>query len=482
MIRSPQKAAGQPAGLPPGCEALVTEDDPLLRRRLAAHLSAAGAHVSEAGSLTEARNLLASIRFDLAVLDLHLPDGEALELLRDGTIPETTVIVVMTAFGGFKPAVEAMQLGAADYLAKPFEPDEIVLAFLRAHRVRTAARREQHRTMPPDRADSGLIFGEGLAGVRRQLDAILATEHKLGRNLPPILIEGETGTGKTALARWLHARGPRASLPFIHVNCGALPDALAETELFGHERGAFTDAKTARIGLFEAADGGTLFLDEITSLSSAVQAKVLLAVDGGRIRRMGGSRELTVDVRLMAASNQPVAEAVRGGHFREDLFHRLNLLNIRIPPLRERGADIVMLARALLEQITARHNRRQIRLTPAAEARLAAGRWPGNVRELAHELERAVIFAEDDHLDLAHLAPSISVDPSAAAPTGPSWKNPAWALPETGFSLEWVTDAFVSEALRATGGNVSAAARRLGVTRDFIRYHLEQHRPGSGQG
>jgi DNA-binding NtrC family response regulator len=308
--------------------------------------------------------------------------------------------------------------------------------------------------------------------VREQLDAILATERRIQRQLPAVLIEGETGTGKSVLARWLHGEGPRAGQAFVTINCAAVPETLAESELFGHERGAFTDAKQARIGLFEAADGGTLFLDEIGALAAATQAKVLTALDGGTIRRLGGTREISVDIRLITASNRPLDELVRAGAFREDLFHRLNLLRITLPPLRERGSDILPLARHLLAGIAARHRLKGLAITPEGEARLLAQRWPGNVRELAHEIERAVIFGAGAPLDFAALGGS-------GAPPAGGWRNPAWRMPKSGFSLESTVDELIAEALRETGNNVSAAARQLGVTRDFIRYRLQRGRPGA---
>jgi len=456
-------------GLPPGCEVLVMEDDGVLRKRLVAYLKAEGASVTEAGRLAEARRLLSGMRFDFALVDLHLPDGEALELLRDGAFSENTGVVVMTAFGGVKKAVEAMRLGADDYLAKPFEPEELSLAFLRSRRTRTAARREQHRAAETAGETDRLFFGNSLSSVRGQLDTILAAERRLVRGLPPVLIEGETGTGKTALARWLHRQGPRAAQPFVTINCAALPETLAEAELFGHERGAFTDAKQARIGLFEAADGGTLFLDEIASLAPATQAKLLTAVEDGTIRRLGGTKELAIDVRLIAASNRPLADAVAKGGFRDDLYHRLNLLRVFLPPLRERGTDVLPLAHHLLSHIGARHGRPKAAITPAGEARLLAQSWRGNIRELAHELERAVIFGPDGPLDFAHLD-------GTAAPAA-AWRNPAWKLPPDGFSLDAVVNDLIAEALSVTGENVSAAARRLGVTREFLRYRLNGDKP-----
>ena len=455
--------------LTPGCEVLLLEDDEGLCRRLAAYLRGLGAEVTEANRLDQARRLLATMRFEFALVDLHLPDGDVLELFREGAFSENTAVVVMTAFGGIRQAVEAMRFGASDYLTKPFEFEQVSLAFRRGRNIRATARREEHRERSA--APAQIFFGEHLGSVRQHLDAILAAERRLERRLPPILIEGETGTGKSLLAEWLHAHGPRAGQPFIRVNCAALPESLAEAELFGHERGAFTDAKRGRLGLFEAADRGTLFLDEIGSLAAGTQAKILTVIEDGVIRRLGGSRELQIDAHLIVASNQPLAGLVQAGKFREDLYHRLHLLQVTLPPLRERRGDIVPLARHLLAGLAAKHRLGTLAFSPAAEAGLQIHAWPGNIRELAHEIERAVIFASGPTLDLATLGPP---GPAAAGrdPAGSGWRHPAWRLPENGFSIEQVIDELVTEALRETDQNVSAAARRLGVTREFLRYRL----------
>lgn len=460
----------------PGCEILLLEDDPTLRKRLAAHLRAFKAEVTEASCIDDARRLLREIRFDFALIDLHLPDGEGLSLLRDGDFSETTGVVVMTAFGGVKKAVEAIRLGAGDYLTKPFEPEALPLAFARCRTQHNAKRRDEHRTTNSGSKPDLFYFGQSLASLRAQLDTILVAERRLEHQLPAILIEGETGTGKSAVARWLHTQGPRTDRPFIAVNCAALPENLVESELFGHERGAFTDARQARIGLFEAADGGTLFLDEIGALAASTQAKVLTAVEEGKIRRLGSNKEITTDVRLLAASNRPLDELVTKGHFREDLYHQLHLLHITLPPLRERGSDILALAHHLLKPMAARHRLPGLAISPVGEARLLAYRWPGNVRELAHELERAVIFSNGPQLDFAQLGGTMI----SSLPVASSWRNPAWHLPEEGFVLDQVVANFIDEALQATNGNVSAAARRLGVTREFLRYRLNQQpEPGT---
>jgi DNA-binding NtrC family response regulator len=455
------------SSLPPGCEILLLEDDAALRKRLAAHLRSYKAEVTEATRIEDARRLLQEGRFDFALVDLHLPDGEALSLLRDGAFSENTGVVVMTAFGGVKKAVEAIRLGAGDYLTKPFEPEALPLAFARCRNLHNAKRRDEYRVTGSGATSSQFFFGRSLDKMRAQLDIVLAAERRLEGHLPSVLIEGETGTGKSAIARWLYCQGPRAERPLISINCAALLETLVDSELFGHERGAFTDAKQARIGLFEAADGGTLFLDEIGTLSPSTQAKVLTAVEEGKIRRLGANKEITIDVRLLAASNRPLADLVQKGLFREDLYHRLNLLHFTLPPLRERGADLIALAQHLLKPLARRHQLPDLKISRQGEARLLAHRWPGNVRELAHELERAVIFSNGPELDFPQLGNGDTAQPSSMG-----WRNPAWRLPSEGFVLDQVVADLVAEALGESEGNVSAAARRLGVTREFIRYRL----------
>jgi DNA-binding NtrC family response regulator len=451
---------------PAGCEVLLLEDDSVLRRRLSAHLRALGAEVTEVTTIGKARAALSGLHFDFALVDLHLPDGEALELLREGAFSENTGVVVMTAFGGIKDAVEAMRQGAGDYLSKPFEPDELPIAFMRCREKRGIARRDEFRAGENSSSEGvELFFGESLGATRGQLDMILASERRLERNLPPILIEGETGTGKSLLAGWMHRQGPRGSRPFIKVNCAALPETLAESELFGHERGAFTDARTARIGLFEAADGGSLLLDDIGTLSATSQAKVLAVVEDHAIRRLGATKEIGVDVRLIAASNEPLADLVKGGTFREDLYHRLHLLHLTLPPLRERGMDVVALAKHLLERIARRHRMKDMAFSSAGESRLLAYGWPGNARELAHVIERELIFSRGRMLDFE----SLGATPPHAV-TG--WRNPIWRVPDEGFTIDSVITDLINEVLRETDHNISATARRLGVTREFLRYRL----------
>lgn len=450
-----------------GLDILLVEDDPMLRRREAAMLERLGAEVSAVDTLAGARRLIGVTPFDFAVLDVNLPDGLGTDLLKEQAFGADTAVIIVTAHGGVAGAVEAMRGGAADYLVKPLEPEELPLVLERTRRSRQSARAGEHRRK--GRAQEGFFFGAALQPLAAQLEKIIAADRRMQGPLPPVLIQGETGTGKTALARWLHEHGPRAEAELIEVNCPALPETLAESELFGHERGAFTDAKNTRMGLFEAAQGGTLFLDELPSLSPALQAKVLVAIEDQKIRRVGGNKAIPVDVRIIAAAQRDLRAMVAEGGFREDLYQRLDLFRVAIPPLRERGEDIVRLAEWFLIPLSQKHRLPARTISPAGRARLLAYHWPGNVRELAHELERAVVFEEGGELNLSHLPGGVA---APAANGQPEWLKPGFVFPESGFSLEAAINRLLQLALSQTDGNVSAAARLLGVPRDFVRYRL----------
>lgn len=456
-----------------GMSVLIVEDEALLRRRLARHLESLGAGVTSAEDVASARAFIAKLDFDFVLLDVNLPDGSGMDLLREGEFGSNTGVVVMTAEGGLSGAIEAIKLGALDYLAKPFDPEVLPLVMQRARRERQSVRAAEHRKAVSE--EESFFFGEALNPVLTQLEKILTADQRMQTRLPPVLITGETGTGKSTIARWLHEHGSRASRPFIEVNCPALPDTLAESELFGHERGAFTDARSARQGLFEAAHGGTLFLDELSSLSSQLQAKILTVLENGRIRRLGGNRTIEVDVRIVAATNIDLRVAVEAKEFREDLLHRLDLYRLDLPPLRQHGEDVLRLAKHLLRELCSKHRLPLREITEAGRQRLLGYRWPGNVRELAHELERALVFEEASSLQFAHLRPD-GVLPSAPSQTSSDWLNPSFRFVENEFSMDDATNRLVQLALRQANHNVSGAARLLGVTRDFIRYRLYGNR------
>ena len=447
-----------------GLSVLLLEDELMLRKRLAGFLEKEGAEVTAVNTVAAARQALESLSFEAAIIDVNLPDGRGTDLLRDKAFATTTNVIVMTAEGGVAGAVEALRAGAADYLVKPFDPDELPVRLAQARRSRQAKRADEFRRGQ----ESELVFGESLAGVREQLAKITAADRRLSGYLPPVLIEGETGTGKTAIARWIHRNGPRADEPLVELNCSALPDALAEAELFGHERGAFTDAKAARIGLMEAADGGTLFLDELPSLALGLQAKLLTAIEDHMLRRVGASRPIPVDARIIAATNADLTVLVKEGKFREDLLHRLDLFRVRLPPLRARGNDILVLAEELLARTSRRYGQKAPSIPPEGRSRLLAYRWPGNVRELAHEIERAVVFGGEHGLTFTHLAAAPDAGSGASR-----WFRSDFVFPESGFSMETAIDELVSHAVKQADGNVSAAARLLGVSRDVVRYRLK---------
>jgi two-component system, NtrC family, response regulator AtoC len=452
---------------------LVLEDDLLLRKQLCAYLERLGADVTAADTLGRARKLIQDLGFDFALLDVNLPDGCATDLLKEKVFPASTGVIVMTAEGGVTGAVEAIRAGALDYLVKPFDPAQLPLVINRARRSKQTERLDEHRRSDATQSGDAFHFGSSLGPLKTQLEKILAADNRLQKTLPPVLIEGQTGTGKTTIARWLHHHGPRAHQPLVEVNCSAMVETLAESELFGHERGAFTDARTARMGLFEAADGGTLFMDELPSLSLPLQAKVLTAIEDHKIRRLGGNKEIPIDVRIVAATNQDLKLLVAKGHFRQDLYHRLDLFRVSIPPLSERGEDILRLAEALMDGLRRKHRLPAKSIHPAGREKLLSYSWPGNVRELAHELERALVFEDADELRFEHLHTSTDTQNAPATADKTQWFNERFVFPsEGGFCLENAINHLIHQALKQTNQNVSAAARLLGVSRDYVRYRL----------
>ena len=450
-----------------GASILILEDELLLRKHLVAVLEQQDADVTAIGTVDEARRVVGSLSFDFALLDLHLPDGLGTDLLKEGIFSPNTAVIVCTAEGGIKSAVEAIKNGAQDYLLKPIDSSVLPMILQKAKTSTRSARLVEHERRNPNKTGEQIYFGNALSDFKNKLEKITAVDERLGSQLPPVLIHGETGTGKTSIARWLHHNGPRRDSQLVEVNCPALPENLAESELFGHERGAFTDAKSARMGLFEAANGGTLFLDELPSLSLGIQAKILKTIEDRSIRRLGGNREIEVDVRIIAASNQDLGQAVKKGKFRDDLHHRLSLFLLTIPPLRDRGGDILKLAKHLLEKLCQRHQVKTKPISTKGQARLLSHPWRGNVRELNHELERTIVFEDGDEWEFLSLPASNENNNNG---NNNELINEKFNFPKEGFSLEETIGRIIQHAITQSGGNVSAAARLLDVPRDYIRY------------
>jgi two-component system, NtrC family, response regulator AtoC len=451
---------------------LVVEDETVLARNLVKTFSRHGFTTLHAGTLAEGLRLAEEAHPDVLLMDLRLPDGSGLDTLPKmlALDPELAVIM-MTAYGSVADAVRAMQDGARDFVLKPFELDEIRL---RVGRALGAAQARREIAYYRDRdAAAGTILGESAPVEHlRAVVARLARATSAHGAAPTVLLLGETGSGKGHVARALHASGGRRGGPFIEVNCTALPEQLVEAELFGHERGAFTDAKVARPGLFETADGGTIFLDEIGHVAPTLQSKFLKVVEEKTVRRLGATSARQIDVQVIAATSRDLEAAVQLGEFREDLYQRLSVAVVRIPPLRERADDAVALARTFLEQASRRYGMPPRRLSEAAEAAVRAYGWPGNVRELQNAMERVVLFTDADPVGPDDLGLPRGAGPAtvASAPGG----EVRVELPEAGLSLEAVERALLVAALERAGGNQTKAARLLAVSRDTLRYRMEK--------
>ncbi|MBM4368043.1 MAG: sigma-54-dependent Fis family transcriptional regulator [Deltaproteobacteria bacterium] len=393
--------------------------------------------------------------FDLVVSDIEMPGLRGLDLMaqvhreRPGQL-----VLLVTAFGSVDLAVQAVRAGACDFVTKPFAIEVLLLAIERALRERRM-RREIVRL----RRNAAREGAEGLVAHSPAMRRVVERADRAARADSAVLLTGETGVGKGTVARFIHARSPRAAAPFVQVNCSAIPTNLLESELFGVRRGAFTDAREDREGLFVRANGGTLFLDEIGELPLDAQPKLLHAVESGRVRAVGSGTERTVDVRIVAATNRDLASAVKERMFRSDLLFRLDVIRIEIPPLRERPEDVDGLVDALLHQLGARFGRAITGLTDDAVAWLRTQPWPGNVRELANVLERAVALGEHDAVTLDDLA-----GVGAAAEPGPAWGTLDEAV-ASGRPLEEIEMAYIRRVVDACGGNMSEAARRLGIDR-----------------
>jgi len=443
---------------------LIVDDEKNLRRVLQNALEAEGHTVLQAATGEEALERFAKSPCDLVLLDMILPDLNGLQVLQrvKRHAPDVPV-VIMTAFSEVRSAVEAMKAKAADYVCKPFDLDELRLVIQRHLEVASlAAEVRRLRELGIRRHQVIQLVGESQSSrkLREIIKQVAESEAQ------SVLIYGESGTGKELVARGLHYQGSRREHPFVDVNCSGISESLFESELFGHERGAFTDAKSAKKGLIEMAHHGTLFLDEISEMALPLQTRFLRFLEERRFRRLGGTHESAVDVRVVAATNRDLKELVRGGGFRKDLFYRLNLIFIHIPPLRERREDIIPLARHFLRVANQMFKKTIREFSPEAERLLAEYSWPGNVRELRNGIERIAILENDDVILPHHLTPEIqgekAAQPSSPFDIGALYPN----------SLAEVERAYMSAVLGRVGGNKTKAAEILGITRQTLRARL----------
>jgi two-component system, NtrC family, response regulator AtoC len=444
---------------------LVVDDEELIRWSVAERLRTDGYDVAEAGTAAAALEE-AEQGVDLVLLDYGLPDEDGLVVLRKiRELDPDTLIIMLTARAGVESVVDAMKAGAFDYATKPFDLDDVALRVARA--LETTRLRRELRTLRDSLArpySLGSIIGESEV-MQRVKTLVRKVASSPGST---VLLTGESGTGKDLIAKVIHYSSSRSARPFLNITCSALPETLLESELFGHERGAFTDARQQKRGLFEQADEGTVFLDEIGEMTPALQAKLLRFLEEKAFRRVGGTGDIRVDVRVIAATNRNLEEHVRGGKFRDDLYYRLNVLRVEVPPLRVRQEDIPLLAQYFIDTYSKEFKRPVKGLSQSAEAALRAYGWPGNVRELRNLIERAVLLCEGDLLQPGDFESLHTARIYAGGGHG------GFDLPAEGVNLEEVEKSLVIQALERSGGNQTRAAALLGLHRDQIRYRVEK--------
>ncbi|MBI1850401.1 MAG: sigma-54-dependent Fis family transcriptional regulator [Planctomycetes bacterium] len=451
-----------------GERVLIVDDDQLIRWSLSQRLGKEGFQTFEAPDGAAAEALLAEQSFDLILLDYKLPDTDGIAMLKklEQSRPDALVIL-MTAFSSIEKVVEAMKLGAYDYIHKPFDMDEMVVTIRKALET-TRLRREVKTLLTDQRSRFGFDKIVGVSPKMREVFQLL--KRVAESETTTVLLQGESGVGKSLVARAIHFNSSRATAPFMTIACTAIPEALLESELMGHERGAFTDAKAQKKGLLELAYTGTLFLDEIGETPASFQVKLLSFLEERTFRRVGGTMDINVNVRVIAATNQDLEKAVQDGRFRSDLYYRLKVVPIVLPALRERREDIGALVRYYVDYFN-REFRKSIKDVSAEAMKLLEEyAWPGNIRELKNVVERAMILSRSDEFVVEDLPPEIR-RPSLAAPAS----GFRFRLPEEGINLEELELDCLKQALDLAKGNQSKAARLLGMNRDQIRYRMEKY-------
>lgn len=439
-------------------QALIIDDEPAIRELVAITLGRMGIDCIAAANVAEAKEALQAQTFDLCLTDMRLPDGNGLDLITYIQLRHPQVPVAMiTAHGNMESAIQALKAGAFDFVNKPVDINDLrnlVAQALKVGEIKTGA-----IAQAPSRE---------LIGRSEAIQRLHETIAKVARSQAPVYISGESGSGKELVARLIHEQGPRAALAFVPVNCGAIPHDLIESELFGHVKGSFTGAVTDKTGLFQAAHGGTLFLDEVADLPLQMQVKLLRAIQEKRVRRVGAPQEEAVDCRILSATHKDLGELVDGGTFRQDLYYRINVIELKVPPLRARGADIVLLAEHMLARLANQTSTTVRALTTAARDALLNYRFPGNVRELENVLERAVTLCEGSSIELADLRLP------TPAPDQPRERDPNDDTGELQVYLDDVERKRILDALEKTRWNKTQAAKLLGISFRALRYRLEK--------
>jgi two-component system response regulator PilR (NtrC family) len=435
--------------------ALVVDDEPHIRELLSITLERMDISTKTCNDIAAAKQALGKASYDLCLTDMRLPDGDGLELVEwiQREVPGTPVAVI-TAHGSVETAVRALKLGAFDFVSKPLDLNDL-------RKLVTVALR-----LKGENAGAKGTATDALVGRSPAIERVRAMVNKVARSQAPVHISGESGTGKELVARMIHETGPRRDAPFVPINCGAIPTELMESEFFGHRKGAFTGAVADKIGLVQSAEGGTLFLDEVADLPLHMQVKLLRVIQEKTIRPVGQATEIAVDVRILSATHKDLGELVAEGSFREDLFYRINVIGLQVPPLRERGDDVLMLAHHTLSRLANRQNAPTPHLTQKAQAALLSYRFPGNVRELENILERALALCSGDQIDVEDLqlpADDSTTELRAIEPGGP-----------LGTHLEEIEREAIVKALEQSRYNKTAAAKKLGITFRALRYRIKK--------
>ncbi|MHC5109978.1 MAG: sigma-54-dependent transcriptional regulator [Planctomycetota bacterium] len=442
---------------------LIIEDEQLIRWSLRQKFEEQGYHVEEAETGIEAVEALDGTFFDLIMLDYKLPDMTGLDILREIRKTDSDVVVIMmTAYSTIESAVEAMKLGAHDYITKPFDMDQLLRTVAKSLET-TKLRREVRELRRHIAHEYGI---ERIVGKHECMLELFDTINRVAASgASTIFLRGESGTGKDLVARVIHYNSDRAPRPFMNITCTAISETLLESELFGHEKGAFTDAKAQKKGLFELAEGGTIFLDEVGDMPAGLQAKLLRFLEDRTFRRVGGTNEISVDVRVIAATNRDLEKAIQEGTFRKDLMFRLDVVTIDLPAVRDRGDDVVQLAEHFVTRFANDFRKPITGITDDALKKLGAYAWPGNVREIRNVIERAVLLSRGDRLTSEDLLLGRG---QRHADDG------QFALPPEGVDLHELEDELVRQALVRAGNNQTKAAKLLGLSRDAFRYRLEK--------